>query len=248
MNRCFLTTSIPILALALLLGLCLPGPAAATVVKGLFVEDLYTSGIERTVDNGANWYSTTVGLFHWRRVGGDYPKLNVTDFWAFCIEPREFASPGSIYAYDWNILENGTTNMGGMGAARAAQLSELYGRYFPVFAPVLNGDTAGALQIATWEIVRETSGVFDVLAGTTRFRNAGNATALSLAQSYLTSLTGGGPALDNVFALTAVGVQDVVVQDNPEPGTLALLGLGLLLLAGLGRARRRRHASRAGSL
>ena len=229
-----------------LAALCLPSPVSASLVNAYFVEDLYASGIERTVDNGANWYTTTVGLFHWQRTGGDYPQFTVFDFYAFCIEPREFVSPGSTYQYEWNILENGTTNIGGMGAPLANQLRELYGRYYPAFTGALNSDTAGALQIATWEIVRETSGTLDVLNGTTRFRNGANPAALTLAQTYLSGLTGSGPSLDNIFALTAVDVQDIVVQDSPvpEPGTGALVGIGLLLLPCLLRRLKLSRSSR----
>ncbi len=216
--------------------LAFPGVAPAALVETYFVEVLYPSAIQRTVDDGANWYSTEVGLFHFQRTGGDYQGFNVIDFYGFCIEPREFVSPGSSYTYEWNILENGATNIGGMGAARAEQLRELYARYFPVFTSDVDPTTAQALQIATWEIVRETSNDLDVLNGTTRFRNADSPSALVLAQTFLSSLTGSGVALDNVFALTAVGAQDIVVQETPEPATALLLGAGLLLLA---RFRRR---------
>jgi len=239
-NYRFLSQSVLLFALFLLAGLCIPQPASGSLVVAYFAENLYTSTVERTVNDGANWYTTTVGLFRFQRGGGDYPGFSAIDFYAFCIEPREFVSVGTTYTYDWSVLEDGATNIGGMGIAKATLLSELYAQYYPSFLPVLNQDKAGALQIATWEIVRETSGTMNVLEGTTRFRNAANPTTMTLAQSYLDSLTGAGPYMDVVAALTAVGgVQDVVVHDNPEPGTLALLGLGLLALAAAGKVRKR---------
>jgi len=220
---------------ALLTGLCfvlLPGQASAATVIARFDVDLFATAVERTVD-GTNWFSTTLGIFQFSRTGGDFTGFNVSTFYAVCIEPREFVSVGSTYTFTWDTVENGTTNIGGMGATRANMLRELYARYFPVFANTLNADTAGALQAATWEIVRETSGTLNLLTGNTRFRNAANPNALTLGQTYLNSLTGNGPYLTNLAALTNPnGVQDLLVQiPTPEPATFALVGFCLLLPA-----------------
>lgn len=215
--------------------------ARATTIQGYFVQELFSSSIQRDVNDGAGFINTSVGIFHFQRTGGTEPTFNVTNFYAFCIEPREFVSPGSTYLYDWSPLENGATNIGGMGVSRANLLRELYARYFPNFwaATSLNSTTAGALQIATWEIVRETSGTLNVTSGTTRFQNPANAAALTLAQTYLSSLTG-SPGLSNLHALTRIGAQDLVVQDVPEPAWLGAVGLMLLAVGHFSKRRTNR--------
>lgn len=92
-------------------------------------------------------------------------------FFAFCIEPREFVSTGSTYTYDFSSLDQGATNIGGMGVARADLLRELFGRYYPVIGAPLDATHASAMQIAIREIVRETSGTLNASNGNIMFQN-----------------------------------------------------------------------------
>jgi hypothetical protein len=217
-------------------------PVQAATIQAFFVQELYSSSIQRDVSDGAGFITTNVGLFRFQRTGGTEPGFQVFDFYGFCIEPREFVSPGSTYLYDLAALDQGATNIGGMGVSRANLLRELYARFFPDFwnPQALDSTTAGALQIATWEIVRETSGTLDALTGTTQFRNPANPAALTLAQTYLSALTGApdAPSLANLHALIRVGAQDIVIQDTPEPAGMAVAGLALLALGHFGRKRR----------
>ena len=205
-------------------------------------------GINRVVD-GANWYDTSGEVFYMTQLGGTYPDDLMpkgTSFFAFCIEPREFISPGSSYWYTVAPLSQGTTNIGGMGEAKALKLEELFGRFYPVFGVPLDQQKAAALQIAIWEIVREDSGTLDVYAGNTQFRNETLPGTIDLAQSYLSEINGKGPKAGGLLALisgttTVAGTQDIIVQDLPEPGTIGLAALACAVL--LGRFRRRRAAA-----
>jgi hypothetical protein len=191
------------------------------------------------------------GRFLMTRAGGDYSGTLVGDgaFYGFCIEPREFVNLGGSYVYDVANLQNGTTNISGMGEAKADRLRELFGRYLPDFSAPLSRLVAGALQIATWEIVREDSGTLNVYGGDIWFYSGSGedpAGSVALAQSYVTSLDGTGPKLSNLIALTKVGSQDIVTQfkppiQNPEPAACGLIGAGLVLMAFL----RRRQAGKS---
>ncbi len=170
-------------------------------------------------------------------------------FYAFCIEPRQFIDNSSI-AYDLVPLSSGTTNIGGMGATKADQITELFGRYAPNLNAPMTSLKATALQIAIWEIVRETPGdALDVTSGNIYFTTPESPSgAIALAQTYVQSIDGTGPraiglmALDNgIFGdpSTSAGTQDLLVQ-TPEPTTLAVLGFGLTALIGARRTRRTR--------
>lgn len=217
-----------------LIAACLLAPTLpAATVQSYFNGVLFSSTIQRTVDNGANWFTTEGGIFSFTRTGGDYPGFQATGFYGFCIEPREFVTPGTTYDYIWAGLEQGATNIGGMGVTRADLLRELFGRYYPNFSVLPTATEARALQFAVWEVVRETSGTLDVYNGTTRYRSPADAAALALAQTYVQSLNGTGPMRGDLFALILTGgVQDIVVEEMPEPAQLTLAGLAMLALAG----------------
>jgi hypothetical protein len=175
-----------------------------------------------------------------------------TDFYGFCIEPRQFlASPAT--SYDLVTLSQGTTNLGGMGAVKADEITELFGRYAPNLGAPMTSLQAGALQIAIWEIVRELPGnPLDVTTGNISFTGPENPSGMiALAQSYVQSLDGTGPRAVGLAALnngiygdpaTDAGTQDMLVQMQvPEPATLSVLALGSLGLAGARMVRRRRR-------
>ena len=219
---------------------------SATTVDLHFDSNSPSVAIQRVV-NAEGWIDTSAEVFYMTQLGGTYPEdlLPVgPSFYAFCIEPREFISPGGTYTYTVAPLSQGTTNIGGMGEAKANQLRELFGRFYPLFGVPLDQQHAAALQIAIWEIVRETNGTLNVSNGTTQFRNEGLAGTMALAQSYLAQINGLGPQAPGLLALisgteTVPGTQDLLVQ-APEPGTLGLAGLACLIL--LGAIRRRRPA------
>jgi hypothetical protein len=210
---------------------------AATIIVA-FNGEQYPETIQRDVGDGAGFVDTTTGIFTFTRTGGTLAGPPTGTFYAFCIEPREFVSPGSTYTYNFDILEHGTTNIGGMGTAKADLIRELFGRYYPVLGGPIDALHASAMQIAIWEIVRENSGTLSVSSGNTVFRNPQDPAALALAQSYLSSLDGTGPRATDLYALTAIGVQDVIVRATPEPVSFVTTGAALIGAAVVLRRRR----------
>jgi hypothetical protein len=223
--------------------------ALPLTVIATFNAELYSETIQRDVGPGygdgagAGYIDTTTGMFQFTRTGGTQPGSPTGTFYAFCIEPREFVSQGSTYTYDFSDLSQGTTNIGGMGVAKANLLRELFGRNYPVLGATITAEKASAMQIAIWEIVRENSGSLNVTSGNVQFRNPQDPNALTLAQTYLSALNGTGPHLNNLYALTFDGAQDVIVQ-IPEPAMAFATGLALIALALIARARAHQLPSR----
>jgi MYXO-CTERM domain-containing protein len=226
-------------------------PAAqATAIKAHFIGVLDPLALQRVIDSPAptGTLTTEAGLFQFNQLPN--PGLNpdlATRFMALCIEPLEYVTPGSDYVWQLAELKDGANNIGGMGAAKADKLAELYGRYYPVFGTPVSGVAGQALQIATWEIVRESDPRLIVSSqnpahGHTYYVWSGaDSAALALAQQYLNALDGSGPRARNLRALTVRGAQDYVVQLNtPEPGYFGLVGL---LSAAAIVLRRRRNKS-----
>ena len=231
------------LAFVILIALAGCNLQASTIIA-LFNGELTSEAVQRDVGDGAGFVTTTSGMFSFTRNGGTQVGIPNGTLFAFCIEPREFVSPGGTYTYDFNSLDQGATNIGGMGAAKANLISELFGRFYPVIGAPIDATHASAVQIAIWEIVRENSGTLSVSTGNVVFQNPQDGAALTLAQTYLSSLTGTGPRDNNLYALTAVGVQDMVVQVQasvPEPVESVTTGVALIAPALM---LRRRHAAR----
>lgn len=247
-----------ILRLNLILCLTAAGIDAATITYRLdgFNPSPYATFGRSVIDPGSNNQvdptDTRInssrmdgGRFVATRTGGDWPGSFPSGdiFYSFCIEPRQFVSIGGVYTDELVPLELGTTNIGGMGSAKAERLRELFGRYLPDFTMPLTRLEAGALQIAVWEIVREDSGVLNVYSGDIYFYPGAAENpvgVVALAQSYVQSLDGTGRKLTNLYALISPTSQDLIVQ-LPEPGTLLLTAAGLLAVSRFGQPRRERR-------
>lgn len=129
-------------------------PAFTATVTVLFNAPYSPSiTVERTVDGGANWYLQDPGQFNFSLVSG--PNGIPSQFYTFCVEPREFLSPGQTYTYNLARVEDAATNIGGMGATKANLLRELLNDYYPDFSVAVDELHAAALQVSIWEIVRE---------------------------------------------------------------------------------------------
>jgi hypothetical protein len=219
-----------------LLVLAFSASASATTVNILF-DAAYSTPItvDRTVDGGGSWFLQDPGQFHFITEAGS-PTDIPPDFYTFCIEPREFLNLGQLVSYNEVPIEQGATNIGGMGTTKANFIREFLYRYYADFSVPVDVVTGAAIQVSLWEIVRENSGTFDLSAGDVQFRSWSNTAVLDLATTMLDSLTGNGPYLTNVDALAlAGGTQDALVQftssPTPEPSTVLLGAAGLVLIA-----------------
>ena len=236
-----------------------PAANAATVVA------TYTSGIggtvARSIVNGAGGgqYNALqqADRFGMDRTGGTDGRAliggGLDDFYAWCIEPREFITAGQSITYNVVPLSLAATNIGGIGAVKAAQVQELFGRFNPSFATPMTATKAGALQIALWEIVRETAGnPLNVYTGNIYFNPGSDSLPgmLTLASSYVSAIDGTGPLARNLrvlsngqFGVQGSGTQDLVVQGVPEPASWAMLILGFGLVGAASRHRKRAIAA-----
>jgi hypothetical protein len=146
---------------------------------------------------------------------------------AFCIDIWDYA-PKSFQNYSIVSLDSAPDpGAGPMGATKAAHLAQLLDAHWN--GP-LTSVQASALQIATWEVVDESTGSYNVDSGS--FSVTGNSSVRSLANTMLGSITTGSPfgkyiALSN--STTANKYQDYVVK-TPIPASviLGLLGIGVV--------------------
>ncbi|MBM3763358.1 MAG: PEP-CTERM sorting domain-containing protein [Acidobacteria bacterium] len=206
--------------------------ALASTIKVQFINGPNNGFAERTIDGGTTWTSPGFTMLN-MRIAESF------DYLTFCLEPLQPVSP-LILDYNVVSLEQATTNIGGMGPAKAEFIRELIGRFYPVVGVALDNTTAGAMQMALWEIIREDKAAngFNVNAGLVQYRNE-SLPMKALAQSYLDALDGTGPKAMNLIAYTNADKQDILFQvQTPEPATYATLGAALL---GLGWMRRRKN-------
>lgn len=182
------------------------------------------NSVSASTDGAANFSGFASGLMNWTKTGGDYAGVN-GNFTTFCIELTEHVSNGGSYTYNIVSTDLAPTSLGGMGLAKAAELSELFGRFYAGL-DFDNSDDMTAMQLSVWNIVYD--GDHTLAAGPFQVSNGG--AYFGLAQSMLGALDGTGPHA-SLLAMAAVGVQDQII---PEPASLVLLAAGLLL----GRPRR----------
>lgn len=97
---------------------------------------------------------------------------------------------------------------------------------------VNNSLTSSAFQLAVWEIVNETSGSYSLSDGTFSASGASD-DSIALANNWLSKLP--GVTTHNSYSISVLHSADyqdfAVFTAVPEPGTIALFGLGLLGIA-----------------
>lgn len=158
-------------------------------------------------------------------------------FLSFCLEPDVYLTPFSN-PYTVNTLASA-----GYPVTPNNYIGELWGRYR---SSVVDDTTAAAFQVALWELAYRST---DRNLGTGYFQLRSGGSVYSTAQNWLTSLNGMGPQASGLVVLVnnqqLHDRQDLITQTHavPEPGTLALLALGL---CGLAFAQRRRQAASIG--
>ena len=132
-----------------------------------------------------------------------------------------------------------------MGSAKAAYLSELWGRYYdPAWSAggsytSLQNSNAEAFAAAVWEIIYEnlptSPAGWDVTVDGTAGDKGFKATNLDYqtANAWLHSLNGTGPTTE-LWSLSYCGSQDYLVKcpPIPEPATVAFVALGSILVIG----------------
>lgn len=199
---------------------------------------------------------SSVGLFKMRLDEDNFGQILLPEptgvgsyFHAFCIELTQTLT--SPVVYDVVELPEGR-DPSPIQQDRASLVASVLGaaNYINFGNTLPNAVTSAAIQVAIWEVVYEALAVepfttaFDVRTGDAYFGSGQGGTTvqsvLNLAQGYLDAIGTATPA-ENLFALNSTrtpGSQDLLVQiftagstePIPEPGTLALLGIGLLAL------------------
>ncbi|GEM_PF-1027228 len=202
----------------------------AATIKVQFISAPNSGSAERTVNGGATWTSPGFSMLN-MRIAESFNYLT------FCLEPLQAVS-ASILDYNVLSLDQGASNIGGMGAAKADFVRELIGRFYPTLNVALPDIQAGAMQMALWEVIREDKAAngFNVSTGLVRYRNE-NIAMIALAQTYLNALDGTGPKAMNLIAYTNANQQDILFQ-TPEPASFALIGSALITLATLRRRKK----------
>jgi hypothetical protein len=151
---------------------------------------------------------------------GPNPPTTPLLFW--CAELTQTFSIGTVYG-DYTSSPLGNT-----------LLSQLFTEVGGSAAATSTTDSSAAFQLAIWEILFEggTYGGLNVSSG--NFQATGNAAAILQANTWLGDLDAGDPATVALFLLSSPNHQDFITDTNtpllqtPEPGSLALLGVGIL--------------------
>ncbi|MDE2416695.1 MAG: PEP-CTERM sorting domain-containing protein [Burkholderiales bacterium] len=155
-----------------------------------------------------------------------------SSFLAFCLDPFQYSSAtASPYTK--------TTLNSFFSAATIDRISDLF-NYGNTYATALTSNTtAGALQLALWEVAND-NGVLGT--GSVRTNSGTNATLVGATQSLLTNSLGYNGPSNYTFTFYKSGNQQdfIVATPVPEPGTygMMLVGVGLI---GTIAARRRKN-------
>ncbi len=152
---------------------------------------------------------------------------------AYCLEPQQSTGPvgGGLIPYTLDLtMLTAPGNVGGMqpiAATRVSDIRRLLGSVADPFSGSISALQAAALQIAIWEILRETDPAYNVLSGNVSYSGESVAGVFAQANAWLSNLN--LQTERETAALTNVTFQDLIIA-IPEPGTFGMLGAGALMI------------------
>ena len=201
-------------------------PPDEPIVAAVFLDG--TSLLLPDVFTGAH-----VGELDWAFIGAPPPGYTPT-FYSYCLDvTQELLNPQMVTLTSTNLLTIPTIPDAGKKAAW------LFNNYGPAVHSVGDPNESGALQIAIWEALYDTTP--DLTSGNFQAEFA-SPSATAAALSYLAGLYSGGPPGYHTDEATWLDAEVGAGQDlitNPEPASLVLCGIGLFGLATWARRKRR---------
>lgn len=229
---------------ALLAGAAISLPAQAFTVGDAVTIDAFAQGSGQF---GLAFWVNADGKREAAYAGQFQGTLNHLPFTTYCVDLWQDISLSSTVYSNFSQVQAGSPTLSWFTSAKAYDLGRLFTGYA---ASVNNAITSSAMQLAIWEIISETGGVYDLLPGHSSsgnftasryFGNASETQALNLAETWVQHL----PSASSYFIAVEYSPtkQDMIIANylplatdmphinTPEPSQIALVGLGLAALS-----------------
>lgn len=197
-------------------------------------------GIQVSSDKGKNYESQWAGWTNATVSNSSNPNVLFDQAYKiFCIELISAIAWNTDYKFDVVTLDkvpNGEPGVLSFKEAEAVQ--DMWN--FADGKQFTSNDFAAAMQLALWEITFDGNQIDKLSLTDGKFRAKASDTVVDIANSLFASIDLSGLKEFQLLGLQNKKYQDFIVDPGKntqvsEPGTLGLLGLGLLGFAGLGR-------------